>query len=346
MHTQERICENASPLFLSFGLTRSCPSSIIEDMEYIELTVHTTTEASELVADAMWEHTPFGVTVCDKNDFAALARDSSVFWDYTDDALLRTDGEEALVKCYFEPDSAEAEIRVLLSEIETRRALSGGAIAFGSLEATRRTVEGDDWIDVWKKHFRPQKKGNVVIVPAWIPYEPQEGECVVLLDSDMAFGTGEHETTSMCIELAQDWLRAGDCVLDVGCGSGILGICALKLGAKEAVLSDLDPVAVRAAQLNCERNGVSDRARVLLADLLTESSVRADLVFANITAEILKRLAPALPAHLNRGGRVILSGILNDRVEGVEAAFSAAGLRVAARRDRGEWVSLVLEGGD
>ena len=131
-----------------------------------------------------------------------------------------------------------------------------GFVSLGTLETSRREIEGDDWIDVWKKHFRPLHIGKrVVVCPEWIPYEPKEGEVIVTLDSNMAFGTGEHETTSMCLELLQEYLKEGDTVVDVGCGSGILGIAALKLGAKFAYMTDIDYVAVKSATHNCERNG-------------------------------------------------------------------------------------------
>ena len=269
-------------------------------MKYIELTVHTATEGSELVADAMWAYSPYGVTVCDAADAAALAKDSTVFWDYMDENVS-SENRDVLVKCYLEPSEAEEKIRLILGEIASRKERSEGAIDFGSLEETKREIEGDDWIDVWKKHFRPIHLGRIVVVPEWIDYKKEAGEEIVYLDSNMAFGTGEHETTSMCVELLQKYLKEGDTVLDVGCGSGILGISAAKLGAKRCYLSDLDPIAVESAEHNCALNNVEDITRVTLSDLLTDSSVEADVILANITAEILCLLAPSVPSHLRSG---------------------------------------------
>lgn len=308
-------------------------------MKYIELTVHTTSEASELVADVMWEETPHGITVSDVNDVIALQRDSSVFWDYMDDGL--TEGSDVLVKCFLEPDTAEEKAKIIMQKIAVRKELGAG-IPFGSLEETKREIDGDDWIDVWKKHFRPIHIGRrVVVVPEWIGYTPKEGEVTVLLDSNMAFGTGEHETTSMCLELLEEHLKEGDVCIDVGCGSGILGIAAAKLGAKKSYLTDIDPVAVESARHNAEKNGVSGLVTVAHSNLLAEAKLTGDIVLANITAEVLVLLAPEIPAYLNKNGTLILSGIIADRIEKVRAAFSRAGLVERDLRRKGEWYAMV-----
>ncbi len=307
-------------------------------MKYIELTVHTSSEASEIVSDVMWEYTSYGVTVCDHNDILALQRDSSVFWDYMDDSVAEPN-EDVLVKCYFAPAEAD-KISAVMEEIRNRRALAGGAIDFGTLEDTKREIDGDDWIDVWKKHFRPIHIGRIVVVPEWISYSKEGKEEIVSLDSSMAFGTGEHETTRMCVELLQDYLKEGDVVLDVGCGSGILGISAAKLGAKKCYLSDLDPIAVKSAKHNALKSGVSENVTVSEANLLDGSQLKADLILANITAEVLALLAPAVPNALKEGGVLILSGIIASRLDFVKQTYAALGLQPLNERREGEWFAL------
>ncbi len=311
-------------------------------MKFIELTVHTVSEASELVADAMWEFSPYGVTVCDKNDIIALQKDSTVFWDYMDDGLTAS-GTDVLVKCYFEPAGAEEKISALMKEIGLRKQLSGGVINFGTLEETKRGIEGDDWIDVWKKHFRPIHLGKIVVVPEWIRYEKQPEEEVVLLDSNMAFGTGEHETTSMCIELIEEYLKEGDTCIDVGCGSGILGIAAAKLGAKSCYLSDLDPVAVESAKHNAVKNKVEDKVTVVGSNLLEGANVCGDVAVANITAEVLVLLARSIRSYLKEKGVLILSGIIKERLSAVKRAYEEAGFKIIKERRKGEWYALVGE---
>lgn len=313
-------------------------------MQYIELTVHTTSQASEIVSDIMWNYTDFGVTICDKNDIIALQKDKeSTFWDYMDDELTLNPQAETLVKCYIQTDIAENTIASILSDIQNAKQLSGGEIPFGSLEDTKRAVDGDDWIDVWKKHFRPIHLGKIVVVPEWIDYAPQSGEKTVLLDSNMAFGTGEHETTSMCVEWLQEYLTENSICIDVGCGSGILGISALKLGAKKAYLTDIDPIAVDSALHNCKLNGVAENAVVALSNLLDDTTITADIMMANITGEVLKLLAPSIPKNLKKDGVLILSGIIESRLEMVKTAYAEVGMRVIEERRKGEWYSLVLK---
>ncbi len=313
-------------------------------MKYIELTIHTTTEGSEIISDIMWNYTDYGVTICDRADIIALqTAKESTFWDYMDDELTNEKPSDVLVKCYVAEDVADEVLPAILADIQNAKALSGGRIPFGALEDTKRTVDGDDWIDVWEKHFRPIHLGKIVVVPEWIAYEPQAGEQVVLLDSNMAFGTGEHETTSMCVELMQDYLNPQSVCIDVGCGSGILGISAIKLGAAKAYLTDIDPVAVESATHNAELNGVAEKTVVAHANLLDDTSVKGDILLANITGEVLKLLAPSIPKNLKKEGVLILSGIIESRLEMVKAAYEAVGMQVVVERRKGEWFALVLK---
>ncbi|MDE6274110.1 MAG: 50S ribosomal protein L11 methyltransferase [Clostridiales bacterium] len=312
-------------------------------MKYTELTVHTTTEGSELVADVMWNYTTHGVTVCDMNDIIALQRDSTVYWDYMDEELTAPKKTDVLVKCFLSMESADETAKLIMHDIGERKDLSAGAIDFGTLEAVKRVIEGDDWIDVWKKHFRPLHIGaRVVVVPEWIAYEKKEGEITVTLDSNMAFGTGEHETTSMCLELLQNYVNEGSVCIDVGCGSGILGIAAAKLGAKTCYLTDIDTIAVESAKHNCQKNGVSENVIVAHSNLLDNADIKGDVVFANITAEVLSLLAPSIPKNLKRDGVLILSGIIESRLSLVKEAYGAVGLHAIKEQKKGEWYALVL----
>ena len=310
-------------------------------MKYIELTVHTTSEASEIVADLLWNYTEGGVAVSDYADVVALqSGKTGVYWDYLDESL-QTVQKETLVKAFLDPARA-GEIPAIMQELYLCRDRAEGAIGFGTLEESVREIDGDAWIEIWKKHFRPIHLGNLVVVPEWIEYRKAPDEKVILLDSNMAFGTGEHETTAMCAELLQSYLKEGDVVLDVGCGSGILGIAAAELGASLCYLTDIDPVAVASAKHNAQKNGVDSKIAVSESNLVDDTSMQADLILANITAEILVSLAPAVPAHLKEGGTVILSGIIEERLPLVKAAYSA--LTLAEEHRRGAWYALVYRG--
>ena len=317
-------------------------------MKFIEWTVHTTTAGSDLVADVLWDHTNYGVTVCDINDVIALQSDKRTFWDYMDDDLAEQakSAGDVLVKCYLPVDIADAEIAKINAELSALRERGAGFIDFGTFETGRREIEGDDWIDVWKKHFRPLHIGQrIVICPEWIAYRPKPEEVVVSLDSNMAFGTGEHETTSMCLELLQKYLHPGDTVVDVGCGSGILGIAAVKLGARFAYLTDIDYVAVRSAEHNASLNGVAEQVKVALSDLLEGADICGEIMMANITADILCRLADSIPKNLKEGGTLILSGIIEPKLAQVIAAYEAQGLTLLEQRRQGEWFALAFRKG-
>ncbi len=313
-------------------------------MKYIELTIHTTTEASEIISDIMWNYTDYGVTICDRNDIIALQTSKeTTYWDYMEDELTADKVSDVLVKCYIAEDIAKETIANILEDIQNAKSLSGGALSFGTLEDTKRQVDGDDWIDVWKKHFRPIHLGKIVVVPEWIDYTAQDGEKTVLLDSNMAFGTGEHETTSMCVEWVQEFITENSVCIDVGCGSGILGISAIKLGAEKAYLTDIDPIAVESSLHNSELNGVADKTVVAHSNLLENTEVQGDVMMANITGEVLKMLAPSIPKNLKKEGVLILSGIIESRLEMVKAAYEAVGMQVVFERRKGEWFALVLK---
>ena len=313
-------------------------------MKYIELTIHTTTEASEIISDIMWNYTDYGVTICDRADIIALqTAKESTFWDYMDDDLTADKPSDVLVKCYVAEDVSDEVVSSILRDIADAKERSEGFLPFGTLEDTKRLVDGDDWIDVWKKHFRPIHLGGIVVVPEWIDYAPAPNEQVVLLDSNMAFGTGEHETTSMCVELMQEYITKDSVCIDVGCGSGILGISAVKLGAQKAYLTDIDPIAVESSLHNAKLNGVDEKTVVAHSNLLENTDVQGDVMMANITGEVLKMLAPSIPKNLKKDGVLILSGIIESRLEMVKEAYQAVGMNVVFERRKGEWFALVLK---
>lgn len=309
-------------------------------MKFTELTIHTTSEGSEVIADVLWGYTNYGVAISDVKDVIALQQNKAMYWDYIDESLTN-DRCDVLVKAFIPLEDTETTAPKIRADIEKAAENGKEFIDFGSLEIARRVVEGDDWLEIWRKHFRPLHIGaSVVIVPEWIDYDKEDGEVIIKLDSNMAFGTGEHETTSMCLKLLQDYLKEGDVCIDVGCGSGILGIAAVKLGAKLAYLTDIDDIAVKSAKHNCLNNGVSAKAVVAHSDLLNDAEIKGDIMLANITGEILCRLAPSIPKNLKNGGTLILSGIIESRLDMVIKAFTAQNLKLEKKVKEGEWFAL------
>lgn len=306
--------------------------------KYIELTILTTHDGGELVADILSEYTEEGVAVSDIEDVIDLERRGKT-WDYADDELYKKD-KTVLVKGYFQADVADR----VISEIEKRLCAlkQNSPFELGSLETIKRETDGDLWREQWKAHFKPIRINDVVIVPEWIDYDKKSDEKTVIIGSNMAFGTGEHETTAMCVELLQKHVKPDDVVIDVGCGSGILGITAAKLGAKSVIMTDIDECAIEASVKNCRLNGVTN-AQVLLKNLLDDNTVKGDVIVCNIMAEALIAFAPFIGGNLRDGGTIILSGILTDRTDKVVSAYQNVGFILADKKIRGEWSALAFK---
>lgn len=310
-------------------------------MKYQEITVTTTCEAEDLVADLFWKYTDYGVAISCVKDVIELTEAKVKNYDYLDNSLLKGDCSVSLVKGFFPIDKADELYKCLLKDLQGLKENGGEYINFGTLEVVKRIVDGDDWIEVWRKHYRPIPFGKITVCPEWIKYEG-DGE-VVYIDSNMAFGTGEHETTAMCVKLIEKYIKPSDTVIDVGTGSGILGLAAAKLGAKSVIMTDIDPVAVEAANRNAKLNKVDGVCKATLTNLLDGIVGAGDIVVANITAEVLAFLVKDIRSYVKEGGVVILSGILNDRLEKVVNAYEEAGLKTKETLTDGEWSAVVFK---
>jgi len=208
-----------------------------------------------------------------------------------------------------------------------------------------REVDDANWADAWKAHYAPQRIGRLVIVPSWLVGDEamDPDELRIVLDPGMAFGTGLHPTTRGCLLLLQDLAPMPSRVLDVGIGSGILALAALRLGAASAHGVDTDPLAVEAAVANAGHNGLGERLTAASGSLPAAAAERFPLVLANLVASVLVELAPRLTAHLAPAGVMLVSGIIAPRADEVIGAMASVGLSVSARRDDDDWVSLRLE---
>ena len=305
-------------------------------MKYFEISIKTTHEASELVCDLAYNYTDDGVSVKDYNDVIELEKAGKT-WDYAEDGVL-TESSDVFVFAYVKIDE-EDKIESLKSDLLTLK--QNCPFPVGDLTIEKKIVDGDRWREEWKKNFKPIHLNKIVIVPGWMDYEVQEGEMPVIMDSNMAFGTGEHETTSMCVEYLADYVKGNETVLDVGCGSGILGICASKLGAKEVIMTDIDECAIVATERNMQVNGIKN-GKVLLKNLLDDNTVKGDIIVCNIMAEVLIAFAPYIGNNLKDNGIIILSGILTDRMDKVISAYENNGFTLLNKKIKGEWSALVL----
>lgn len=212
-------------------------------------------------------------------------------------------------------------------------------------ELTVKLVEDQDWATAWKSFFRPLVIGRVVIKPTWEEFAPRPEQLVVELDPGMAFGTGNHPTTKMCLLALQRYLRPGDVMIDVGTGSGILAIAAARLGASKTAGIDIDPIAVKAARENVTANGVESAVGIVEGSSPAALGMRADLVVANIVAEAIMNMRGELRDALEPAGVLITSGIIDDRGEDVEASLKEIGMSTLEVVRDGEWVTIVSRAG-
>ena len=299
-------------------------------MKYKTITTTTDHLGAELVASAMFDVGAEGVTILDKQDFLDLVK-SDVIWDYVDEGVL-LQSDDVKVSTITSVDDADFALRLekRLAEMKEAGGLNYGEIVVGEIDAA-------DYENEWKKYYKPIVTDNITVVPTWIKYDAKAGEKVMRLDPGMAFGTGSHATTRMCLDLMD---VKGKTVIDVGCGSGILGIAAAILGAKSVYMCDIDEQAVRFAKENAAQNGVE--CEIEQADLIAGERC-ADFIFANITADILMRLAKSIGKHLNDGGEILLSGIIDPRLDEVVKCYNDAGFKVVKRKNLDEWNAILIK---
>jgi ribosomal protein L11 methyltransferase len=306
-------------------------------MQYLELTFAVHPQAVEAAADLLRRHVPAGVSI--EPPFDAVDEDGSVALDAGRPVRLR-----AWLPA--ESDGSRAALATLRHDL---RALGDALVR--PLRA--RVVEDASWGDAWKRHFPVLRVGRrLVLRPSWRRYRPRRDDVVIDLDPGMAFGTGQHPTTRLCLETLEERLAPGvAAVLDVGTGSGILSVAAALLGAARVDAVDIDPVAVRAAQENAGRNGVGEVVRVAQGSLgetwpfPEPAAGRYDLVLANLSSRIVQELARPLVEALRPGGVALVSGVIEEHEAACRAALAAAGGHVTDARGEEGWLLLVVEPG-
>lgn len=263
---------------------------------------------------------------------------ASCYGDLIDESILNADKTVASVSVYVAGDRPCNDELAFLRE----RLTAAGLAEVAKLELNG--VNEEDWANAWRAYYKPLHIGErMVIVPAWESYEPKDGEIVVTMDPGMAFGTGSHETTRLVIGLLEKYTKEGCRMLDVGCGSGILAICASKLGAGECFAYDIDPTAVRVANENIEKSGIAN-VTCAVADLLrgVDESRPYDLITANIVADIIIRMAPDVGKHMHENTVLLVSGIILGRSEDVVNALEANGLKITERVVDNDWCAMAV----
>ena len=311
-------------------------------MKWIEVTIKTTTEAVEAITNILDDLGTGGVMIEDPKDFF-FQKKNELDWDYIEEEVFnKRNSDGVLIKTYISEERNVVElVEIIKQKVST---LTGFGIDIGEGSVSLGQVNEEDWANEWKKYYKPTKIGEKLVVkPTWEEYLVQDGDLVIELDPGMAFGTGTHETTTMCMRELEKYVTEDSKVFDIGCGSGILAIAAAKLGAKDVIAVDLDEVAVKVAAENVNHNNVQDSVKVLHGNLIDVVNDKADVVVANIIADIIKILAKDVHSCMKEDAVFISSGIIHAKVDEVKESLIENGFKIIEVKTLGEWNAIVAK---
>ena len=309
----------------------------MEELKWLEVAVNTTTDRLDELAGRLINAGMTGLVVEDENEFKQFLEQNRQYWDYVDEQLAQRMQGVSRIKFYVTDDAdGKAQLNKYAALLDA--------------EYTVTPLGDNDWAYSWQKYYKPMSVGDrLYIVPEWERGKPvPEGKVPFYLNPGLTFGTGSHASTQLCLGGVEQHTRAGDDVLDLGCGSGILSIAALVLGARQALAVDIDPKAVDVAYENAMLNGIGkDRYTVRAGDVLSDRALASelaqtqyDVVLANIVADVIIPLSAQAPGLMKKDGWFICSGIIDTRAQEVEAALVKNGLVVRHRLEKDGWVSL------
>lgn len=303
-------------------------------MEWVEVMVKTSHENEDLVSFILYEYGATGLEIKDPRDIDYFQQNKDK-WDFIDDDILNYDYDGVIIKAYF---SEYSKVKEIIKKIEAR-------ILKDDLgEVLTSKVDEKDWAENWKIHYKTEHiTQNLVIKPSWETYSQKENEIVIELDPGMAFGTGSHETTIMCARALEEYVDSTKNIFDIGCGSGILSIIAAKLGAKRVLAIDLDPMCVKVTRENVEKNNVSDKVETKTGNLFELVEGKADIIVANIIAEIIVGMVPNIKNYLNKDGVFIASGIIESKLPIVQKALQDNGYTTIEILQINGWVAVITK---
>ncbi|MBQ7901451.1 MAG: 50S ribosomal protein L11 methyltransferase [Clostridia bacterium] len=320
-------------------------------MEWIKLTIFTTAAGIDVVCDKLYDIGFCNTQIEDEAEFEDFLENNKKYWDYVDDDLLESKKGETKVIIYLENnESASDGINAVNSMLAALRAQ--GNEEWGSLRTETDGLNEEDWANNWKAYFKPIEVGKKILIqPQWESYSGETDRIVFTVNPGLTFGTGTHNSTKLCIAELEDAITSRTNMIDIGCGSGILSIISLMLGAREATALDIDPNSVHVAYENARMNNVDEsKYHVYAGDILTDkqlldkiSGTKYDVVVANIVADVIIALLPTVKAIVAPGGRFICSGIINERLSDVLEAMNGADITVNHTKTDGEWSAVVCD---
>ena len=302
-------------------------------MEWTEVNIYTTTEGIELVCSKLTDIGVKGFAIRDAEDFKEFLENKNGQWDYIDKDLIGLTDCETCITVYIPSNDQGAEMLTAIKSMLSEMRANDTEKLYGRLEAELTSIREEDWANNWKQYFKPFKVGEkLVIKPSWEDYDNADNRVILEIDPASSFGTGKHHTTHLCLELLEKNLNKGDDLLDMGCGSGILSIGAMLLGAGSAVGVDIEENAAATALENAEKNHISpDVYKTYYGNILSDEKLASeidrkyDIITANIVADVIIAMKDYFVRYLKKGGILIISGIIEERMDEVVAAVESAG---------------------
>lgn len=312
---------------------------------FIQIDIYTSSAAMDGITARLADCGIDGFAVRDSADFKDFLADKNSNWDYVDDSLLGLETAEPCVTVYVHDNEQGREqltqIKLLVEEL----ALENADGFYGNPRVEMANVREEDWANNWKKYYKPFRVGkSLIIKPSWEDYSAADGDLILEIDPASTFGTGQHHTTKMVMEVLEDAVSGGERVLDLGCGSGILSIAALLLGAKSVTICDIFENAVKTASENIEKNHFDkSRYEAFCGNIIENAELRGkigagyDIVCANIVADVIIGMSPLFKGFLNKNGRLVVSGIIDERFDEVMAALLENGFEIVLKKNEEGW---------
>ena len=319
-------------------------------MDWIQIKIVTTNQGIDPLCGLLYDLGITGIEITDKDDFIEFLENNRKYWDYVDEELERLKEADSCITVYFSNDEEGTALLEAVRNAVNELRSSDTSKELGSLEILSKNMKDEDWSENWKQFFKPLEIGKkVLVVPEWETEIPDSNRVKFLINPGLSFGTGSHESTKMCIEEIEKYVKDGDKVLDLGCGSGILSVIALLLGAGDATAVDIDPMAVEVAYSNLKLNGLPESIyHGFAGDITTDtelcktlSAQKSDIVLANIVADVIIALSTYVKDFMKPDGIFICSGIIIERKDEVVSKLEAAGLKIKEVRTMGEWAAVV-----
>jgi ribosomal protein L11 methyltransferase len=319
-------------------------------MNWIEVSIYTTTNGIEIINGALMHLGINDTVIEDASVFQDFLDNETLNWDYYDEGLAKMKDCESCIKIYLADNNQGndklKEVYKIINDFKNEE----NDIDFGRLEVVLRKLNDEDWANNWKQFFKPFiVSDRIIIKPTWEDYkESTDGKIVLEIDPGMSFGTGQHFTTRLCIEQIEKYLTEGMEVLDMGCGSGILSIAAILLGAKSSVGIDIDENAIRIAKENAAVNNIFDDKFTVYCGNVTDDTIlqdkigynKYDMIAVNIIADIIIGMSSTFPKFLKKGGIVVASGIIKKYLQNIIANFESLGFEIKEINEKEDWVSV------